>query len=138
MVSTSSVASAAPSLPHPAVWRASQISQSQGRCIDTGHADLSAELPGGGWPCGELIEFMPTRPGIGELRLLQPALAALPSEGSIALVQPPHMPHISGWAAWHLDVARLLWVCPQTPADALWATDQLLKSASCAAVLCWL
>ena len=48
------------------------------------------------------------------------------------------MPQASGWAAWHLEVARLLWVCPQTPADALWATDQLLKSGTCAAVLCWL
>ncbi len=137
MVSTSSVSSSA-SLPHPAVWRASQVALGQGRSIDTGFAGLSAELPGRGWPCGELVELMPACSGIGELRLLQPALASLPHPGCVALVQPPHTPQISGWASWHLDVNQLLWVRPQTPTDALWATDQLLKSGACAAVLSWL
>jgi protein ImuA len=43
--------------------------------VDTGYASLSAELPSGGWPLGALIELLPAHSGIGELRLLQPALA---------------------------------------------------------------
>lgn len=137
MASMSSVSSSV-SLPHPGVWRASQVSSGQGRVIDTGFAGLSAELPGGGWPCGELVELMPACSGMGEIRLLQPALAALPRPGWVALVRPPHIPHVSGWASWYLNPGRLLWVRPQTLADALWATDQLLKSDGCAAVLSWL
>jgi len=38
--------------------------------------DLDAELPGGGWPQGQLIELLHDDPGIGELSLLAPALAA--------------------------------------------------------------
>src|SRR3546814_8292766 len=50
-------------------------------------------LPGQGWPLGSLIELLPSQPGIGEIRLLQPALASLGSERSVALVRPPYEPY---------------------------------------------
>ncbi len=62
---------------HPSIWRASQFARSRGRTIDTGYASLSAELPGGGWPVGALVELLLQRSGIGEFRLLQLALASL-------------------------------------------------------------
>ena len=37
-----------------------------------------AELPGGGWPAGALIELLADRPGIGELSLPLPLLGATP------------------------------------------------------------
>lgn len=124
-------------LPHPDLWRASQISQGHGPCLATGHAGLSAELPGQGWPCGALIELLTPRGGIGELRLLQPALASLPANRCVVLLQPPHMPNAASWKTWQLDPAQLLWLQPPTVADALWAADQVLKTGSCAALLCW-
>jgi len=125
-------------LPHPAVWRASGLSRGQGRCIPSGHTALAAELPGQGWPCGNLIEFLLPHAGVGELSLLLPALASLPPDRGVVLVQPPYLPNPVCWATWRLDPAQLLWVRPQTEADALWAAAQVLKNGSCAALLCWL
>jgi protein ImuA len=125
-------------LPHPALWRASQISHPDRPCLPTGHASLSAELPGRGWPRGSLIELLAPHAGVGELSLLQPALAALPDNRPIVLVQPPHMPNLSCWAAWQMNPAQLLWLRPRNMNDALWAANQVLKHGSGAALLCWL
>lgn len=124
-------------LPHPDLWRASQISHENRACLATGHAALSAELPGQGWPCGALIELLAPRPGIGEMHLLQPALARLSGQRSVVLLQPPHMPNIASWKAWGLNPRQLLWLRPKTAIDAMWAADQVLKAGSCAALLCW-
>lgn len=122
---------------HPALWRGNQLSRHLDRCVETGHAALSAELPGGGWPLGALIEILPHQPGIGEIRLLRPALRGLEKRRGIALVQPPFVPHAACYATWQLDPQQLLWIAPRCAADALWATEQILKNGSCAAVLCW-
>lgn len=123
---------------HPALWRATQLAQSAARSMATGHAALSAELPNGGWPLGTLIELLSPHPGIGEMRLLRPALAQLETRRPIALVSPPHAPHIASWMSWRLDPRQLLWVAPEKPADALWAAEQILRNGSCGALLCWL
>ncbi|WP_144635393.1 translesion DNA synthesis-associated protein ImuA [Bordetella genomosp. 13] len=123
---------------HPALWRATQLAQGAARCVATGHDALSGQLPGGGWPLGALIELLQPHPGIGEVRLLQPALARLDGPRAIALVQPPHVPHIACWSQWQLDPAQLLWVDPATPEDALWAAEQILRHGTCGALLCWL
>ncbi len=47
-----------------------------GTTLASGHAALDAELPGGGWPLGELTELLQAQPGCGEWRLLRPAFAA--------------------------------------------------------------
>jgi cell division inhibitor SulA/protein ImuA len=59
---------------HPALWRGSQLARAHGKYVDTGYAALSVELPGGGWPLGTLVELLVQQPGVGEVRLLQPAL----------------------------------------------------------------
>ena len=123
---------------HPALWRATQLARGAARSLPTGHAALSAELPDGGWPLGSLIELLAPQPGIGEIRLLRPALAQLETRRAIALVQPPHAPHIASWMSWRLDPRQLLWVAPDKPLDALWAAEQILKNGSCGALLCWL
>lgn len=118
---------------HPALWRASQMAQSSTPCIDTGYPVLSTQLPGGGWPMGTLTELLVAQPGIGEWRLLQPALATL--RRPIVLIQPPYMPQILGM---ELPPERLVWI-PNTgrAGDSLWAAEQVLRSASCGAVLLW-
>ena len=50
----------------------------------------------------------------------------------------PHAPNIVSWMSWRLDPRQLLWVCPEKPADALWAAEQILRNGSCGALLCWL
>lgn len=58
---------AAPEALHPSLWLASQLARSSARCVDTGHAALSSQLPGGGWPTGTLIDLLLQQPGIGEM-----------------------------------------------------------------------
>ena len=65
------------SLLHPGLWRASQIGTAPQRTTATGFEALDAQLPGGGWPHGVLTELLLAQPGVGELRLLAPALAAV-------------------------------------------------------------
>ena len=68
-------------LRHPGVWRArDQGGSSQPPGLPTGFSALDGCLPGGGWPRQGLIELLADSPGIGELSLLMPALAALCGE----------------------------------------------------------
>ena len=63
-------------LAHPDLWRAGRIEPSA-RAVSTGYPPLDGLLADRGWPKAGLIELLSPRIGIGELRLLGPALAAL-------------------------------------------------------------
>ena len=128
--------SVAPESLHPSLWRASQLARSGTRCIDTGHAALSAQLPGGGWPTGTLVDLLLQQAGIGELRLLRPALAAVAGR-RIVLLQPPHPPQALALAALGVPPSQLIWLRAGQTADALWAAEQVLRSGSCGALLFW-
>jgi protein ImuA len=121
---------------HPSLWLASQLAHSTTRCIDTGHPALSAQLPGGGWPTGTLVDLMLQQPGIGELRLLRPALVTA-ARRRIVLLQPPHPPQALALAAMGLAPSQLIWIRTTRSSDALWAAEQVLRSGSCGALLLW-
>ena len=120
-----------------AVWRANQAGVYQTATVASGHAALDAELPQSGWPAAALIELLLQQPGIGELRLLQPALQTIARRRPIALVQPPCLPQAAAWHGWGLPAEQLLWIRAQQTADALWSTEQVLKNGSCGALLLW-
>jgi protein ImuA len=147
-------------LPSAALWRAHQIDRERGAVTPTGFIALDAELPGGGWPHRVLTEVLLPHLGVGELRLLVPALVRIagPSgdgsyEGgrSVMLFDPPAA--LCGWALAQLGVnaqqllvvygregaraaAGLRRILPS--ADLLWALEQALKSGHVGAVLAWL
>lgn len=121
---------------HPSLWRGSQLARAQGRTVDTGYAALSAELPGGGWPLGALVELLVQQPGIGEMRLLKPALAEL-STRPIALLQPPHVPNSLALSYLGLPVERLMRLRASKTADALWCAERVLQAKSCGALILW-
>ncbi|MFZ4874060.1 translesion DNA synthesis-associated protein ImuA [Janthinobacterium sp. Mn2066] len=127
---------AAPEALHPSLWRASQLGHAATRCLDTGFAALSAQLPGGGWPGGCLIDLLLQQAGCGELRLLAPALAQLHGL-PIVLLQPPHPPQALALAALGLAPSQLLWLRSSGSKDALWAAENILRSGSCGALLFW-
>lgn len=132
----SALVSTISSLPH-AVWRADQMGSHPAAVVSTGHRALDKELPNGGWPGAALIELLLQQAGIGEMRLLRPALHAIAGQRRIALIQPPHLPQIAAWTAWGLPAERLLWIRTQRSADALWAAEQVLRNGSCGALLLW-
>lgn len=121
---------------HPSLWRASQLGHASTRCVDTGFPVLSDQLPGGGWPTGSMVELHLRQPGTGELRLLQPALAAA-GKRRVMLIQPPHVPNSIALAAMGLNPSQVTWVQPDRTADALWAAEQVLRSGGCHALLFW-
>ncbi|TRZ91225.1 MAG: translesion DNA synthesis-associated protein ImuA [Rhodocyclaceae bacterium] len=107
--------------------------------LATGFARLDAELPGGGWPRGQLTELLPECSGIGELGLLLPALAALTAAGqTVVLIAPPHCAHAPAWAAAGIRLDCLHLVFPRRPHDALWAGIEALRCGGVAATLLWL
>jgi cell division inhibitor SulA/protein ImuA len=112
---------------HP-VWRA----------VPSGFAVLDGELPEGGWPTGVLTEILGLQQGIGELRLLLPALAALTTAGKrVVWLAPPHLPYAPALAAAGVDLARLAVVRAPGRRDSLWAAEQALRSGACHALLAW-
>lgn len=120
---------------HPSLWRASQLAQSVGRCVDTGYVPLSNQLAGGGWPVGTLTELMVQQPGVGEIRLLAPALRTIAAK-DIIFLQPPHAPQIAAFQALGLPSSALYWLKSKNTADALWAAEQVLRTG-CGALLFW-
>jgi cell division inhibitor SulA/protein ImuA len=132
-------------LENPRVWRGhNQAHAATG--LPSGYEALDRHLPGGGWPQNALTEILVEHYGIGELRLLMPALAALSNEDSsadynepgwIAWVSPPFQPYPPALQQWGIDLSRVLIVRPRDGSEMLWSAEQALSSGTCAAVLLW-
>lgn len=119
------------------VWRGRAAAPAAG-LQPTGHAGLDAVLPAGGWPEAALSEILIPADGVGELQLVWPALARLSRAGErVVLVAPPYLPFAPAWRQAGVALDQLQVVRAGTPRDALWATEQCLRSGSCGAVLCW-
>jgi len=125
-------------LERPDLWRGDSLSRAAAPALSTGFPDLDAALPGGGWPAGALTEILPAHQGIGELRLLGAALAALSRRGlRLAWIAPPHLPYAPALAAAGIDIAKLVIVRTASARETLWATEQAIASNACGAVLAW-
>jgi len=121
---------------HPSLWRASQLARARTRCVDTGHPSLSNQLPGGGWPMSTMVDLLLQQNGIGEMRLLAPALRTV-AERRVVLLQPPHAPQALALAALGLPPESVLWIRTERTGDMMWAAEQVLRSGSCGALLFW-
>jgi protein ImuA len=121
------------------IWRGTELAPAQGRVHASGHAILDAQLPGGGWPVGTLIELLLPHSGIGELRLLGSALSQITqADRPVALIGAPHIPYGPALAdqQWALD--QLLIIDTDDIKERLWACEQTLKSGGVAALVAWL
>jgi len=122
---------------HP-IWRGGAMARAVD-AISTGFAGLDAALPGGGWPRQGLTEILAGEAGIGELGLILPVLAALTGAGKRAVwVASPNLPYAPALAAAGVDLTALVVVAPSSRRDALWASEQALRSGSCHALAAWL
>lgn len=140
-------------LAHPSVWRGR--SRAALETFSTGFAALDAGLPGGGWPRHGLVEILTPRPGVGELYLLLPVLAALsravPARWC-TWVSPPHEPFAPALQAHGVALERMLLVrtlsSPSRARDSQrrrgdgdmnsWTLEQALRSGACGIALAWL
>lgn len=147
---------AAPETLHPALWRAHQLGRGAARSLASGFAALDAQLPGGGWPRRALTELLLAHPGVGEMRLLAPGLAATLRAGRLVMLFDPPAA-LSAWALAQLglDARQMLVIDGRSrlpggdagddvgggarPAgDSLWALEQALRSGHVGALLAWL
>jgi protein ImuA len=124
----------------PQVWRGRELAQAQERTLASGHAALDAQLPGGGWPLGNLVEVLQQEQQQHVWQLLGPALAqAMQAHGEPAvLVNAPYQPFGPALRALGVAPEQLLCVNAQKPAARLWAAEQSLHCADVCAVLAWL
>ena len=111
------------------LWRGRQQHQrnNQGqRIVSSGYAKLDEQLHLGGWPLASTVEFGLSQAGIGELRLLAPALRELQNNHhqNIIWVAPPFLPYAPALIKEQIDVSRLTIVQTNTIQDSLWAAEQ--------------
>jgi hypothetical protein len=85
---------------------------------------------------GALVELLVQQPGIGEMRLLKPALEQV-SRRPIALLQPPHVPNALAFSFLGLPLEKLMLLRATSTADALWSAEQVLRAGSCGALIVW-
>jgi hypothetical protein len=124
-------------LNHPAIWRGDDCARITDT-VSSGHAALDAVLPGGGWPRGALTELLVERQGIGELRLILPALSRLALEDRwLAFIAPPYRLYAPSLANSGIDAERLICVHTASSQEQLWAAEQAMRSNACAAVVMW-
>jgi protein ImuA len=120
------------------VWRADQLHQAPQAVLASGHAELDAELPGGGWPLGQLTEVLQLQSGLFEWRLLLPALKRAMAQGPLVLIGAPLLPHLPALVAAGIPAAQLLRIDARTPAERLWAAEQVLRCSELGALMAWL
>jgi protein ImuA len=140
---------------HPELWRGHQLGRAPVSTVPTGVTILDRQLPGGGWPKRVLTELLLKHPGVGEMRLLAPALAATArgEQGparSVMLFDPPATPCAWAMAQLGLQAQALIVVHGREgprgaavrhllgAADVLWALEQALRSGHAGAILAWL
>jgi hypothetical protein len=122
----------------PQIWRGLRNQNQSMPTIASGFAELDALLPGGGWPSGAVMEMRLPRLGIGELRLLLPALSSLSLRGRwIIWLAPPHQPYAPALLQAGIDLQRVLVVDVEHPNDIPWALEKLLRSGRCGIALAW-
>jgi len=134
----------------PGLWHADDpLATTAAECTSSGFDALDAELPGGGWPQGQLVELLPEDPGIGELSLLAPALAAqtragracvwiLPCESGPNDPLQQALPYPPGLVEAGIDPSCSIFVRPAVAREAWWAVEQSLRAAHLGALIGWL
>ncbi|MBX3420106.1 MAG: hypothetical protein KF752_00980 [Pirellulaceae bacterium] len=115
-----------------------------GRClskasaISTGCPAMDNCLPTGGYAPGSMIEYLRSAPGCGASYLaLMAAASALRagSEKHLVIVDTYHQLYPPAVSSQQIDLQQVIWVRPQSMADAIWATDQALRNPAVAAVV---
>lgn len=127
-------------LKHPKLWRGStrQSSASDAQDIPTGYPSITENLPGNGWPAGALTEIVSDGVGVGELRLVMPALAHLTCQGRwLAWIAPPYIPYAPALEQYGAVLSRIVVVQTTSVTESLWAAEQILRNRNTGAVLLW-
>ena len=125
------------------LWRGfkrSQYSSLKVQSICTGYKQINEQLHSEGWPLSSSHEFGITQSGIGELRLLLPALKKLQTysqQKEIIFISPPYTLFAPALEQYDIDIDCVTVINVQDLNERLWATEQSLLADCCAAVVSW-
>ena len=120
------------------LWRSARRNLAlQQSGLSTGHRDLDRALHSGGWPVAGSTELLCDHSGIGELTLLLPALGKLSQQQPIVWINAPFRPYGPALIQAGLNLDNCLFICALKLSDQLWACEEILRSASCGALLNW-
>lgn len=120
------------------VWQGKHWHAVEPATISTGYSALDNLFAGKGWPQGALTEVLYQQAGIGEMRLLIPALAELSQQSRwIMMIAPPFLPNAAALEAAGVDTSKLLIIRPESIRDLLWTLEESLRTGSCSAVMAW-
>ena len=121
---------------HHLVWQ-DNAGNGKGSGVSTGFPGLDRVLPTQGWPSGGLVEMVVPYWGLGELRLLLPAMVRLNQDKrQIVWIAPPYLPYAPALARAGLDLQYVLVVDAQT-GNVSWAMERLLATRACGMILAW-
>lgn len=120
------------------IWRGKRTARNL-PVVATGFPELDRVLPGGGWPTHAVTEIRVSDWGIGELRLLLPAMQVLNREGRwLIWVSPPFEPYAPALCRNGLDLHRVLVVdTGGSDTDLWWVIEKLLRHPSASLVMAW-
>ena len=142
------------------IWQANSLNQDPNNSVTSGFAELDGKL-NGGWPDKGIIELQCSPIGIGEVRLLLPALRQLSlskaqgeglgesreknqtkpqaklEESLYIWVAPPGRLNGQVLVEAGLPLANTLVVSGISAKEAFWLSEKSLRSGCCAAVVLW-
>lgn len=109
----------------------------QAKTSSAGCAALDALLPAGGYEAGSVVEYLRTTPACGASTLAWGAAAAAmqATGGFLVVVDTQHNVYPPTLTSHGIDLGKVIFVRPQSQADALWAVDQALRASAVAAVV---
>ena len=125
---------------NPQVWRAKDAGRHMMTGTPTGHPQLDATLPAGGWPNNAIMEMVTPQWGMGELQLLLPLMRSITQQKRwILWISPPYVPYAPALERAGIDMDYVIVIQPDTSCkDALWSIEKALQTQACALVLAWL
>ncbi len=102
-----------------------------------GCAALDGLLPRGGYAAGSVVEYLRATPACGASTLAWAAAAAAmqSTDGFLVVVDTQHNIYPPPLASHGIDLAKVIFVRPQSQGDAIWAVDQALRTSAVAAVV---
>lgn len=109
----------------------------QVKTSSAGCAALDALLPAGGYAAGSVVEYLRATPACGASTLAWGAAAAAmqATGGFLVVVDTQHNVYPPTLTSHGIDLGKVIFVRPQSQADALWAVDQALRTSAVAAVV---
>jgi len=125
---------------NPQVWRAKDAGRYLMTGTPTGHPQLDATLPNGGWPTNAIVEMVAPHWGMGELQLLLPLMRSVTQQKRwILWISPPYVPYAPALERAGIDMDYVIVIQPDASCkDALWSIEKALQTRACALVLAWL